>query len=1162
MASCLRERQQATALHTGKDEMQGTGVGEEQTHRYPGRGFRSDETGGRAMVRVRRRSRSNCVCSSLLFVAFALTVSVLLGASTALAGTTYVNFDDGTPGPLVFGTEFGSATISYTNDQAVFLVPASGDQMAWLGLTSVALGDFTAEVTFQDYGEWMTFASPGIAWGIYTDLVGLFCGPTMPPGTATEQMEIVTGYWGTRVPGETFPNTTVFSVRIVRTGGTLELFAAYGDDATTASRRGTFHPTGAIWDALGTDPVTELYFYFIMLPCAAAGTVTIDDIIIEGVDVPNYGPPPPGEEIDPVAVDPVVSPVNADTQLLRGASNPNVLVEAVVGQATVSTDTDEDGLDDTWETTYFGDLDEGADTDYDSDGYRNLLEFTGGSNPTLPGSVPTVYSQQLTGGARRFAIEVPLAQDAVNTFSIVASYAGEDTSPPVVVTIVEDSTAPIQPAGTSSPFINADSVTVSGTAEANALVTISGGLLPAYQQLTGGGTNYSIQVSLKQEAVNRLRVVAIDAAGNPSLPRVINVIEGNSYPAVSTTLNSISVTPVSPVSMTLHSTQQFTATATFSDMSTADITEFTIWTATGSVKVTRSGLAFKHTTGSGTIQASYDAVNSNIVTINHLMGAPLLRQGSDGFVIGVVRNSYTELGVVGASITGDPLGSTTTQEKGGYVLTIPSGTYELTYGCADYYDRIVGDLSIGVGEVIEVNVEIDPNDTEPPESEIVEPADATLTNLRDVMATGVVFDPLSGVKEAHMVVGGTPYPLDLINEHFFRQLVHLREGANTLRVHATDNLENAGYSPVTDVNLDTVPPSLIYAVVPSAAQVTLTYSEAVLNADIPGNYSITPTLNVAGVEALSPTTYRLTTATQQVTETYLLEVSNVTDAAANPISLAANSIEFDGYGTAVDTDGDGLTDDQENHAYYTDPEDTDTDDDGLNDGEEVGRGSNPRLTDSDGDGLNDAEEIALGTDPVDRDTDDDGLDDGEEELTRRTNPVDSDTDGDGIDDGDEVDAYLDPRNPDTDGDGSLDGTDLWPKNPRGATDMDDDGLGDEWEEDQLDRIASGDGDPEVIAVLQGVVTSIDQILPWGGSTISMGAPSGGGALMAPGPPTYGDLDGDGCSNQVEFHWGTDPLDPASFVPGLSYGATVVLLLLILLTFVILRWKRLPIHSAE
>ena len=53
--------------------------------------------------------------------------------------------------------------------------------------------------------------------------------------------------------------------------------------------------------------------------------------------------------------------------------------------------------------------------------------------------------------------------------------------------------------------------------------------------------------------------------------------------------------------------------------------------------------------------------------------------------------------------------------------------------------------------------------------------------------------------------------------------------------------------------------------------------------------------------------------------------------------------------------------------------------DGLNDGDEVNtHGTDPLDTDSDDDGLTDAEEITFGTDPDDADSDDDGLLDGTE----------------------------------------------------------------------------------------------------------------------------------------------------------------------------------------
>jgi hypothetical protein len=94
--------------------------------------------------------------------------------------------------------------------------------------------------------------------------------------------------------------------------------------------------------------------------------------------------------------------------------------------------------------------------------------------------------------------------------------------------------------------------------------------------------------------------------------------------------------------------------------------------------------------------------------------------------------------------------------------------------------------------------------------------------------------------------------------------------------------------------------------------------------------------------------------------------------------------------------------------------------------------------DSDGDGLTDDVEAGLGTDPLDPDTDDDGLDDYEEvndgEDGYKTDATNSDTDGDGLSDWEEVnegeDTYLtDPTDEDTDGDGVIDSEDYNPIDP-------------------------------------------------------------------------------------------------------------------------------------
>jgi len=75
-----------------------------------------------------------------------------------------------------------------------------------------------------------------------------------------------------------------------------------------------------------------------------------------------------------------------------------------------------------------------------------------------------------------------------------------------------------------------------------------------------------------------------------------------------------------------------------------------------------------------------------------------------------------------------------------------------------------------------------------------------------------------------------------------------------------------------------------------------------------------------------------------------------------------------------DTDGDGLTDEEEKE-LGTDPEDPDTDDDGINDGDEVNGSKNP--FDEDGNKVADGENGAP-TDPTEADTDGDGTNDGDE----------------------------------------------------------------------------------------------------------------------------------------------------------------------------------------
>jgi len=130
--------------------------------------------------------------------------------------------------------------------------------------------------------------------------------------------------------------------------------------------------------------------------------------------------------------------------------------------------------------------------------------------------------------------------------------------------------------------------------------------------------------------------------------------------------------------------------------------------------------------------------------------------------------------------------------------------------------------------------------------------------------------------------------------------------------------------------------------------------------------------------------------------------------------------------TPIDTDADGIPDEEE-LKIGTDPLKADTDDDSLNDFDEINRyNTNPLIADSDEEGLKDGEEVlTYRTNPLNKDTDGDGISDYDEVKTHRTNPNSADSDGDGLSDYDEIFTHkTNPNNPDSDGDGFNDAQEI------------------------------------------------------------------------------------------------------------------------------------------
>jgi RHS repeat-associated protein len=184
--------------------------------------------------------------------------------------------------------------------------------------------------------------------------------------------------------------------------------------------------------------------------------------------------------------------------------------------------------------------------------------------------------------------------------------------------------------------------------------------------------------------------------------------------------------------------------------------------------------------------------------------------------------------------------------------------------------------------------------------------------------------------------------------------------------------------------------------------------------------------------------------TNKSTDKYHLDCNSPCINAGGPFTIYDNELDIDneprmtcnvdigadevnGLSGIIDFDNDGLTNIEENQ-LHTDICDADTDDDGLNDYDEVHTyGTNPSVQDTDGDNLPDGWEVQHqqeGFDPLvsnkNIDSDSDQMSDANE-YKMGTDPLKADTDGDSLPDGWE---YINGLNPlandayvDSDGDG-------------------------------------------------------------------------------------------------------------------------------------------------
>lgn len=242
-------------------------------------------------------------------------------------------------------------------------------------------------------------------------------------------------------------------------------------------------------------------------------------------------------------------------------------------------------------------------------------------------------------------------------------------------------------------------------------------------------------------------------------------------------------------------------------------------------------------------------------------------------------------------------------------------------------------------------------------------------------------------------------------------------------------------------------------------------------------------------------------------------VAGATNRGGSPETNSHETLDL-ASGSPPDSDNDGLSDQQETDDIGTNPNDFDSDNDSIGDGDEVEMGTDPLLSDTDGDGMDDGDETQAGTDPLQSDTDNDGLTDGDE-FGVGTDPLSADTDEDGLSDGDEVTEHgTDPFSPDSDEDGldDLAEVDVWQTDPLLA-DTDEDGLSDGAEVDLGTNPGALDSDQDGLSDGDEVEQGRDPLLA--DSDTDTGDASGGDV-------DGGDVDGDADNTTSD----SEPTEPA------------------------------------
>lgn len=286
-----------------------------------------------------------------------------------------------------------------------------------------------------------------------------------------------------------------------------------------------------------------------------------------------------------------------------------------------------------------------------------------------------------------------------------------------------------------------------------------------------------------------------------------------------------------------------------------------------------------------------------------------------------------------------------------------------------------------------------------------------------VIVSGIREGALSGLWEASFQnPASIGTPMDAQIEHAFGSAEPDSDGDGCpdFSDGCPDDSNKIAPGPAGCGNLDTtIPPQTNITAIP-AAGVSITFSEITSPGVVTANQTTSASLprNFAVVGRVTFDVSFTGTMTGPLTLCFSYEESNVQDE-SNLRLLHFESSSWLDITTFIDTTLNKIC----GQTYSLSPfivVEPDTDGDGMPDSWETDNGLNPNDSSDasqdtlDSDGLTNLEEYQNGTNPSISDTDSDGLTDGEEVNSYGTNPNLADTDGDGVNDGIEIANETNP----------------------------------------------------------------------------------------------------------------------------------------------------------